>query len=286
MNGLLVVAKKEYLENVRNAWILAVGGALLALTLAASLFASLGDVGAGVGFAPLVRSLVAMQSVSGFLIPILALMLGFGTLAGERESGSLALLVAQPLTRAEILFGKALGLWGVLATAVLGGVGVGGAVILARTGAGGDAVVALLLFLVETLLWGAAWTAITMLVSAWFQRRGTAIAGGVLVWFLFSVLWGILTVVLLFVSVGASLRANPGDIRIPGWFILLQVLNPNNVYSGLLALTIPGYDDSIRSLGQELIPETYNAFVFAAAMAAWIALPLLGAYALFARRDV
>ena len=42
-------------------------------------------------------------------VPLIGLTVGAGVLAGERERGTLLYLLAQPLNRAEIFFGKALG---------------------------------------------------------------------------------------------------------------------------------------------------------------------------------
>lgn len=282
----LPIAKKEYLENVRNAWVVAVGGIFLALTLAASAFAS-ALAGAG-GLADIGRTLTLMGNVTDFLLPILALMLGFGTLAGERESGSLALLVAQPVTRLDVVLGKALGLFGVLATAIVAGVGVGGLVVLARTGAGAADLGTLLTYLLVTLSWGAAWTSVTLLLSAFFQRRGTAIAGAVGVWFLFTrFVWTIVTLLVVFAVAGRDVASLfQGRQAVPGWLIATQLLNPNTVYDGLLATTIDTAGGIVSGVARGILPDQYTLLTFVVAMAAWIALPFWGAYALFARKDV
>lgn len=286
----LAVAKKEYLENVRNAWIIAITVVFLLLILLASTFAGLssGLDGPRAAFGSLVATIAAMQGISGFLLPILALMLGFATLAGERESGSLALLVAQPLSRAQILLGKYLGLLGVLATAIVVGFGAGGLIVLANTDVPGVGIQVLLLFLGETLLAGAAWLSITIFLSSWFKRRGTAIAGSISTWFLFSsFIWTMLTLLLVFAVYGSAFQEVVGpDGEAPAWLIVTQVLNPNQVYDGLMATTIPDYDTLVGSIARAALPSLYNMTTFLVAIVGWIALPLWGAYAIFQRRDV
>lgn len=275
------VAKKEYLENVRNAWVITVSAIFLILTLTTSWIVGqlMGD---GDGFAEIVRTLSALDTVGGFLLPILALVLGFGAIAGERESGSLALLAAQRLSRADIVLGKWLGLWGVLGTAIVAGFGLGGLIVLGTTKAGAIGFLALVVFVLETLAWGAAWISITVLLSSFFKRRGTAVGGAVTVWFVFSVVWGLLMALVLFALVGP--RAFSGQGSIPGWLNYLGVLNPNDVYEGLLASTLPGYADFTAGFGMQSTGA--EPYVFTLAMVAWIGLPYWAAYALFHRRDV
>ncbi|HET6403297.1 MAG TPA: ABC transporter permease subunit [Candidatus Thermoplasmatota archaeon] len=290
--GWLVITKKEYVENVRNAWIITVSLVFLCITLlTAWLIAALGFDGFAAGragaFERVVATLSAMQAFGGFLPPILALMLGFATLAGERESGSLGLLTAQPVSRTEIVIGKWLGLWGVLATAVLVGFGLGGLGVVARAGAGPEGYQALLVFLLATLAWGAAWTSITVLLSSFFARRGTAIAGSVGIWFLFgSFVWTILTFLLVSAATGNTPIQSLEDV--PPWLVVTQLLNPNQVYDGLLTSSIEGFGIAmdLGGVGREALRELYQLTLFSAAMAAWIALPLAGAVALFRRRDI
>jgi ABC-type transport system involved in multi-copper enzyme maturation permease subunit len=280
----IAVAKKEYLENVRNAWVIAVSVVFLVLTLLASAFAAFTSNAANGGaFAGIGPTLNIMDTFSGFILPILALMLGFATIAGERESGSLALLLAQPLRRAEVVTGKWIGLFGVLATAVLVGFGIGGGVILWRTGATGADLRTLAIFILETLAWGAAWVSITMFLSAWFNRRGTAIAGSIGTWFLLSSLvWNLLMLVLMLAIFGNSLRNLQ---HIPSWLIVTQWLNPNAAYEGLASTTIDGFSGMVSFVTERLLPDMYKPIYFAIALGLWIILPFVGAYALFERKD-
>lgn len=287
----VAVAKKEYVENVRNAWVITVTIAFLALTVLTSMAADLtGDFGGGrQSFANLVNTLSAMQSFSGFLLPILALVLTFATIAGERESGSLALLTAQPISRGEIVAGKWLGLWGVLATAIVLGFGGGGLIVLSNTQAAGLGYAALFTFLGATLAWGAAWISIAMFISALFDRRGTAIAGSIAAWFLFGrFVWNMLTLLVVLAALGPRFDAMmaSGDMQLPGWLILTQLLNPNTVHDGLLITSIEGYPSIIGMIARQALPDLYTPFVFMVAMLLWIVLPYVGAHALFHKKDV
>ncbi|MCB0175574.1 MAG: ABC transporter permease subunit, partial [Anaerolineae bacterium] len=68
----------------------------------------------------------------------MALTIGAGSLAGERERGTLGYLLAQPINRAEVLLGKYLG----LAASLLGALALGfglSAIVIAGQGGQTDA---------------------------------------------------------------------------------------------------------------------------------------------------
>lgn len=284
-----IVAKKEYLENVRNAWILAVGGIFLFLTLVSSGFAGILASGGNARFADISTTINSMSDTAGFFLPILALMLGFGTISGERESGSLGLLVAQPISRLDILVGKGLGLFGVLASALLAGAGLGGLIVIAATGADPRDITILMLFLLCTLAWSAAWLSITLFLSSFFQRRGTTIGGALFAWFFFSrPVWFLIGLGIISAVLGSQIddMAGGGPPDVPGGLILLMLLNPNLAYDGLLSTLVPEASGIVATLGRELLGDAFQAPLFALALAAWIALPFFGAYARFRSRDI
>ncbi|GEM_PF-500645 len=283
------VAKKEFLENVRNYWIIAITVVFLVLVLVSSAvvgaFSSVGS-NAPARLASIDATITTMRFVGGFLLPIIALMLGFGTLAGERESGSLGLLIAQPVTRAQILLGKFVGLYAVLASAILVGLGGSALIVLANAPSSPNAMNHLILFLVITLAWAGAWLSLTLLVSAYFQRRGTAIAGSLLAWFIMSIVWLPLTI-LLVVAAGARVASAPGARpSAPSWLNVMELLNPDAVYGGLLAKSIGGLAGVVGQLLEAVVPSQPSTATFVVAMAAWIVVPLAGAYWLFANKDV
>ena len=75
----ITIAKKEYLENVRNAWVIAVSALFLALTLLTSYLSRVtsGNLSGTPGFSSIGVTLNGLDSVGGFLLPILAITVGF-----------------------------------------------------------------------------------------------------------------------------------------------------------------------------------------------------------------
>ena len=113
---LWTIAMRELRESLRNKWLVfyAVGFAALAFALSQASLASAGYSGLG-GFG---RTAASLINALLLFVPLLGLSVGANAIAADREKGSLAYLMAQPVNRAEIFFGKAVGS-GVAVTAAL-----------------------------------------------------------------------------------------------------------------------------------------------------------------------
>ena len=116
-------------------------------------------------------------------------------------------------------------------------------IIRIRTGAWasfGDSVV----FLGSTVLVVTWYTAIALLASSYARDQGTAIAFGVGVWFLFTMLWLLVTSVLAgLAGIEVGSTANAQWVQFEA---MVDLLSPNGVYHHLLELRLDGVD---RGLG-------------------------------------
>ena len=115
---ILTLAAKELRDRLRNRWVLAVALVFAVFSLVIA-YAGGAQQGA-VGLRSLEFTIASLVSLVIYLVPLIALLLGFDAIVGERERGSLDLLLALPITRAELLLGKYLGLAAALALAKIG----------------------------------------------------------------------------------------------------------------------------------------------------------------------
>lgn len=129
---LLTLTLKELRDAWNNRWFLLYTGAFCVLALGMSWLSLAGA--AGSGFAGLGRTAASLVHLVVLIVPLMGLTLGAASLAGERERGSLILLLAQPVSRVEVVLGKFLG----LATAVLSSLllGFGLALLVIASGGG------------------------------------------------------------------------------------------------------------------------------------------------------
>src|SRR3989338_7973014 len=122
-----VVAAKEFRDRIRNRWVIAVA---VIFTLFAFAIAYFGSAQQGeVGFHSIDVTIASLVSLVIYLIPLIALILGFDAIVGERERGSLDLLLSLPITRLELLLGKYAGLAGALTLSTVTGFGAVGVIL-------------------------------------------------------------------------------------------------------------------------------------------------------------
>jgi Cu-processing system permease protein len=267
------LARKEIRDALGNRWFVlyALGFAALALALSRL---SLG-AGAAAGFAGFGRTAASLVNLVLLVVPLMGLTLGAATLAGERERGTLATLLAQPVTRLEVLLGKYLGL-ALALTAALGlGFGLAGAVLAWQ---GGTVAAEAYLSLV-----GFAWLlalvtlSLGLLISSVTRRAGSATAVALSVW-----------LALVFAG-DLGLMGGAVTMRLDVAALLgLAVANPLESYRIGAIQAITGSLDALgpvgtyasRTFGDALAP------LLAGVLAAWAALSLGLAAVLFQRRGI
>ena len=269
------IAKKEFLDNYRNKWIIALSIIFLILTLVISYFSTRG----GVGWKDLGNTIGGMMFFVQILIPIIALMLSYATIVGEREKGSLSLLLSYPIKREEIIIGKFLGLSSVLAIAIFIGFGISGIIIgiNVKDVQWGD----YLVFILSSILFGVVYIALAIFFSSVLKKRSTAIGAAIFIWFLFAMIWNIILFGILVSNYGFD-KISQEDWTAPDWYYVSSIINPITAFSMLVALNVgPVQADIAGKLPTFYTTETTLLILFL-----WVIIPLLVALYIFKKRDI
>ncbi|HUP21908.1 MAG TPA: ABC transporter permease subunit [Thermoanaerobaculia bacterium] len=108
MRATRVIARKELGDALRHRWLQLYAAVLGLLGLVIAWYAA-GDT-AGLSLQSYGRTAASLTNLCLLLAPLVALVLGADTVAGERDRGTFDRLVAQPIDRRELLCGKFLGL--------------------------------------------------------------------------------------------------------------------------------------------------------------------------------
>ncbi|MFT7578610.1 MAG: Cu-processing system permease protein [Myxococcota bacterium] len=180
----------ELVERLRDRWVLVISILFALLASAVSLYGASAEGAAATVTGP---SLVTLASL---LVPLVAVVLGHDAIVGERERNTLGLLLSLPVSKPVVVGAKFVGRMMALTVAV--GVGIGAAVLVAGEGQG--AVLAQLLL--PTLLLGAAFLSIGILISSATTRHVTATSIVVAVWFIMVFFWDLGLLGLLVVTDG------------------------------------------------------------------------------------
>lgn len=273
MKSILVIAGKEFRDGLRNKW---VAGATLLLAVLAFALTFLGSTPTGLlDVKPLAVTVVSISSLTIFLIPLIALLIGYDAIVGEAERGSLLLLLTYPVSRAEILLGKFLGHAAILAVATLIGYGGAGAAAAWTGDADTESVKAFLALLASSLMLGLAFLAIAYLVSVVVKERSTAAGVAVGVWLLFVIVYDLALMAMLVASKGGV----GADI-----FPSLLLFNPADAYR-LFNLTAFENVRSISGMGGLSASAQFPPAILLISLVAWIAVPLAVTLAVFRRKQ-
>jgi Cu-processing system permease protein len=255
-----VIAEKEFWDRIRNRWVLAVAAVF---TIFALVIAYLGAAQQGaVGFRGIDVTIAGLVSLVIYLVPLIALILGYDAIVGERDRGSLELLLSMPITHLELLLGKFFGLAMALTFSTLAGFGLAGIILSYEIGL--TALYHYAGFLVSALLLGWAFLSIAVMVSVVARDRIRASGVAIGLWFFYVLVYDLLLLGLLVVTEG-KMSLN--------FFPILLMLNPADIFR---ILNLFGFEEVRRLYGLATVfPDTLaNPWLMGTAMVLWIIAPL------------
>lgn len=260
LSQVLALAGKEFRDRFRNRWVLAVAVVFTVFSLMITYFGA--AVQGQIGPRSIELTIASLVSLVIYLIPLIALLLGFDAIVGERERGSLDLLLALPITRLELLLGKFLGLAGALTLSTVAGFALVAVLLFQQFSYAG--LYHYLGFVLSSVLLGLAFLSLAMLLSVLARDRTRASGLAIALWFALVLVFDLLLLGLLVAS-GGELG---GDA-----FAYLLLLNPADIFR---ILNIFSLDDVRRLYGLASIvpPALGQAWLMGGAMLVWIVGPL------------
>jgi ABC-type transport system involved in multi-copper enzyme maturation permease subunit len=221
-----------------------------------------------------------IMSISVILIPIIAIMLGYSTIAGEAESGSLYVVLSYPVTRNEVLLGKYIGLGSVIVVSCIIGFGAGGVIIAATVGTASG--LGYLIFIGLTILIGLLYLSLAIMASAYCKRKVTALASGIIIFF-WAMIYGMIIMGIYLGTGGSADDFFSGNIEFPDWLWKSIVLSPGDMYqmSSMQAFGI----NQMFGISIEA-PEYMSLNFLVGVLLIWTIVPMILAYFFFKRRDI
>jgi len=276
MRNVLIVARKEIQEGLRNRWVLATTLLLAALALTLSF---LGSAPTGsVGMRALDVVIVSLSSLTIFLLPLIALLISHDAIIGEMERGTMLLLLSYPVGRWQVLLGKFVGHFAILGFATLLGYGAAaGALVASGAVIDPESWTAFIAMIGSSVLLGAVFIAVGYLVSALVRDRGTAAGIAVGIWLVFVLIYDMAFLGLLVVDQGQTVSG--------GVLNALLLLNPTDVYR-LFNLTGFASVSSFSGMVGLANSTTVTPATLLVALAAWALVPLALAAFAFSRREL
>jgi len=176
-----IIAREEFRRALETRWLFAFTALFAVLVLGLSFFGLAQS--REVGFQGFSRLTLSLMNLVLFIVPLTGLVLGVGSIAGGAEA--LPLLLAQPVSRGEILAGKYLGLAAALAVAQALGFGAGGVVVALQ--AGPDQVEGFAALTGLSLILGWLSLATSLAIASLYPDRIKALSAALLLWLLLVV---------------------------------------------------------------------------------------------------
>jgi ABC-type multidrug transport system ATPase subunit/ABC-type transport system involved in multi-copper enzyme maturation permease subunit len=227
---------KELRDALGNRWL--IGYAALMGVLGVAATAAGLDGASGLALQGFGRTTATLMNLCLLLAPLVAVLMGAASIAGERDRGTLEHLLAQPLSRTQLLLGKHAGLLLAIAGATVAGFVPAGVLIAGSVGL--DVIPTYVIFPTLATLAAAAMTGVGVLISISSRSAVQAQGAAVFAWFAFALLYDLVVIGALAGSgvsapwLAATLLANPIDAaRVLGVLALepdLYMLGPAGAY--------------------------------------------------------
>jgi ABC-2 type transport system permease protein len=274
------IARKDFAEAVRSKLLWAVTAVFLGLVAVAVSIPHFDD-GAPATFGVGMETLFAVVAT---MAPVIGLLVGYGAVVGERESGSIRTLLGLPNSRLDVIVGKTVGRVAVVAVAIAIGTAGGAAVLLALYEQ--FLVGTYLVTAVGMLLFAVVFVAVGVAISASVGSTTRAVAGVFGAFVVLSTLWDYVPTAIYWAIEGTT----PDGLTRPAWFAFLGLLKPGTAlseftFSNLSVLDDGAYVDvggvAVRVVGD--VPFYLSDWFAAVVVLAWIVGPLAVGYLKFRR---
>jgi ABC-type transport system involved in multi-copper enzyme maturation permease subunit len=263
------LARKEIRDALRHRWLQ--GYALVVAVVGVVAAYAAWNSSQGMSLASFGRTTATLTNFCLLLAPLVALTMGASAVASERDRGTLDFLLAQPLSRRDVLLGKYLGLSLSAVLATLAGFLPAWIAVAAMAGGGGILRFAVFPAIATTLV--AAMLALGLCISVSSRSAVQAQGRAIFLWFAFVLLYDLLLM-------GTLLTADLG----PGVLVSLLLLNPVDAARILAVLAL---EPDLHLLGPAgaflmgMAGARGAALLLFVSLLAWTALPLLAALVMF-----
>lgn len=254
--GLATVALKEAADHMTSARIHLVM-LLVLLTAVGAVYATIGEISRTVSedeflflrlFTTAREPLPSFVAFLGFLLPLVAVALGFDAINGEYNRRTMSRILSQAIYRDALLTGKFLG--GLLVIAicllVLWLLVTGLGILFLGLPPSGEEVLRGLAFLLGSFTYAGVWLAVALVFSTMFRAPATSALATLTVWLLFTIFWPMLSPLLA----GALVPVDPlnpmAAINLVEVEQAISRISPNTLFG---EMTLAILNPQTRSLG-------------------------------------
>jgi len=243
---------------------------------------------------PLSKILISLSSSMGFVAPLLGLSLGYDAISGEREKGTMKLLLVRPVFRDQLINGKALGSLITISFSL----GLSGLILIGLSSASlgatldPDIILRLIIYLLLSVLLSMSYYSISLVFSAKFEISSRSLLLSIAVWALFTFVIPLIAFLFVLSVLGPPPPPQSGEFK--EWIMksseiqsIINFITPNHHFSKVAdSILLARAAITSQGLGLPEIPETiaevitYN-WASVIMLILFFAVPYLISYAIF-----
>ncbi len=271
---ILAISKKEFINRIKNISLFILIFILAILSFAISYF---GTSPFGLtGYHGTSVTIASLMSLSIYLIPLISFILGYDSITGEEEDGTMPLLLSSSASRSEIYLGKFIGLTIVISIAVFVGYGISGVIILLKESI--SHITGYFTFVFSSVLLGISFLSIALLISSFTRSRTASITISVFLWFFYIFIYDLLLIGILVATKGKAMFINNAVI---GGFLLVNPADVYRLFTISFIRGLKGYYGLTSILTGKFI---LNRFLLIFVYIMWIFLPMLSGILIFYKK--
>jgi len=269
--GVGVVFLKELSDHLSSARMRVLEG-LVVLTALAAVYGAIQQLKESTGedaflflrlFTATREQYPSFVSFLAFLVPLMAIGLGFDAVNGEHNRRTLSRILAQPIYRDALLFGKFLAGLATLAISLvaLWLLVFGFGLLMLGQPPGGEETARAFIFLGVTIAYGGVWLALAMLFSIVFRSAATAALVTLGLWLFLTVIWSALAPLIASTIIPPDPRYAALGLPTPETTELQTILarlSPGTLFAEVVLALL---DPTTRALGPIYLSQLQGAVV-------------------------
>jgi ABC-2 type transport system permease protein len=287
----LVIATKDFRDAVQSRALWALVGVFVLLSTGSTYaYVAVPELFGGQPGATFAGLVFFTTGLTGLFVPLAAIVVCYKSLAGERELGSIKLLLSLPTNRLHVFTGKVVGRAAVLVFGLGVGLLVGlgfGSVLLGELH-----LLATLVFVLVTLVFAAIYAGIMVGLSATTGSTSRAITLALGYFVVFELFWDVVPMAILYVANGFRLPST-----MPEWLYPVSQLSPSSAYLSAVVAVLPGLAETSGAapaqtgVGVDATPAGPDPFYLSpdvgiVLLVLWLVIPFLIGYSKFNAADL
>lgn len=303
LESVRAIAKKDFQDSVRS-WMFW-GLSLFFFFLLVSVTGVISYFGEDIAAEGVTTEVLVLyvSQITRLVIPLIALLLGWKAIAGERETGSIKILLSLPHSRKDVLLGKLIGRSAVLSLSLVVGFVLAAAIVAVLLG--GFDVVDYGSLLLMAIVYGIAYTSIAVSLSS--ITRSTTVAGAAMfgVFLTFYLVWNLIQEAFRMLMSRGTIDGvtYTGEVpgpdgmteqtmeRLPDWVLFIDMIDPGNAFQNVITMLSSAGGDELGTAypstwfadGVPFYLENWFSIII---LLAWIVVPTAIALYRFDRVDL